>query len=42
MSYFAEYTALQQIIEKDRKEGLTKAEAALESDLLEELGIIED
>jgi hypothetical protein len=42
MSYYAEYTALQQIIEKDRKEGLTKAEATLESDSLEELGIIED
>ena len=42
MSYYAEYNALLQLIEKDRKERLTKAEAALESDLLEELGIIED
>jgi hypothetical protein len=42
MSYYAEYAALQQIIEKGRKEGLTKAEAALESDLLKELGIMED
>jgi hypothetical protein len=42
MSYYAEYSALQQIIEKDRKKGLTKAESALEADLLEELGIIED
>ena len=42
MSYYAEYTALEQIIEKDRKEGLTEAEAALKNDLLERLGIPED
>jgi len=42
MSYYAEYNALETLVEKERKEGLTKAEAALESDLLEKLGITED
>jgi hypothetical protein len=42
LSYYAEYNALQRLIEKDLKEGLTKGEAALKSDLLEDLGIIED
>jgi hypothetical protein len=42
LSYYAAYNALQQIIEKDLEKGLTKAEEALKSDLLEELGITGD
>ena len=42
MSYYAEYNALQTLIEKEREEGLTKVEEALESVLLDELGIDED
>jgi hypothetical protein len=42
LSYYAEYNALQKLIEKDLKEGLTKGEAALKSDLLVDLGIIEE
>ncbi|MDA4126865.1 MAG: hypothetical protein OK452_06660 [Thaumarchaeota archaeon] len=42
MSYYAEYNALQTLVKKEGKEGLTKAEEALESVLLEELGFNED
>jgi len=42
MSYYGEYNALETLVKKERNEGLTKAEAALESDLLEKLGIAED
>jgi len=42
LSYYAEYNALETLVKKERKEGLTKAEEALESALLEELGLNED
>jgi hypothetical protein len=42
MSYYAEYNALETLIKKEQEEGLTKAEEALESVLMEELGFKED
>jgi hypothetical protein len=42
MSYYAEYNTLQTLVKKEGKEGLTKAEEALESKLLEELGFNKD
>ncbi len=37
MSFYAEYNALQALLEKERKQGLTKKERILEDDLREEL-----